>query len=89
MIPQIHTNEKEEFPLKKECFDIIGCCMDVHNELGSGFLEAVYQEALSIVLSEKNIPFIKEKILDVTFRGKKLEKKYIADFIPRLNDFAT
>lgn len=55
--------------------------MEVHNELGCGFLEAVYQEALSIVLSEKKVPFIKEKVLDIEFRGKILDKKYIADFI--------
>ncbi len=77
--PQIHTNK--EFPFKDECYKIIGCCMEVHNELGCGFLEAVYQEALAIVLSEKKIPFVKEKVLDIEFRGKILDKKYIADFI--------
>ena len=76
---QINTNE--EFLLKEECYKIIGCCMEVHNELGCGFLEAVYQEALSIVLSEKKIPFVKEEVLDIIFREKILNKKYIADFI--------
>ncbi len=55
--------------------------MEVHNELGCGFLEPVYQEALSIVLKEKLIPFVKEKVLDIEFRGKLLDKKYVADFI--------
>lgn len=55
--------------------------MEVHNELGCGFLEPVYQEALSIVLKEKQIPFVKEKVLDIEFRGKLLDKKYVADFI--------
>ena len=32
----------EEYPFKEECYKIIGCAMDVHNELGCGFLEAVY-----------------------------------------------
>lgn len=72
-------NTNEEFPFKDECYKIIGCGMEVHNELGHGFLEAVYQEALSIV--ENRIPFVKEKILDITFRGRLLNKKYIADFI--------
>lgn len=71
----------EEFFYKDECYNIIGCAMDVHNELGYGFLEAVYQEALSIVFTEKKIPFVREKILDITFRGKTLDKKYVADFI--------
>lgn len=71
----------EEFLYKDECYNIIGCAMDVHNELGYGFLEAVYQEALSIVFAEKKIPFVREKILDITFRGRTLDKKYVADFI--------
>ena len=70
-----------EYPYKDECYNIIGCAMDVHNELGNGFLEAVYQEALAIVLTEKKIQFEKEKILDIEFRNTILNKKYIADFI--------
>jgi GxxExxY protein len=72
---------EENYPFKKECFDIIGCCMEVHNELGPGFLEAVYQEALEIVMREKEIPHQREKVLDITFRGRTLSKKYVADFI--------
>jgi GxxExxY protein len=75
------SNPSEEYPFKKQCFDIIGCCMDVHNELGCGFLEAVYQEALEIVLIEKNIPHQREKVLDVNFRGRPLIKKYVTDFL--------
>ncbi len=71
----------EEYPYKQECYDIIGCAMSVHSELGHGFLEAVYQEALAIVLNERQIPFVKEKVLDIAFRGRLLQKKYIADFI--------
>ncbi len=74
-------NTKEEYPFKEECYKIIGCAMDVHNELGCGFLELVYQEALSVVLMENKIPFVKEKVLDIEFRGRILDKKYVADFI--------
>ncbi len=55
--------------------------MEVHRELGCGFLEPVYQEALSLVFREKQIPFIREKVLDIEFRGRVLDKKYVADFI--------
>jgi GxxExxY protein len=55
--------------------------MEVHTELGNGFLEAVYQEALAIVFEEKGIPFEKEKVLDILFKGKILNKKYQADFL--------
>lgn len=70
-----------EYPFKEETYKIIGSCMDVHNELGCGFLEPVYQEALSIVFRDNQIPFIKEKVLDIEFRGRILDKKYVADFI--------
>lgn len=71
----------DEFPFKNECYQIIGCCMEVHKALGAGFLEAVYQEALAIELSAAKIPFVKEKVLDVRYKGILLDKKYMADFI--------
>lgn len=74
-------NTEQDYPHKEETYKIIGACMEVHSELGCGFLEAVYQEALSMVLEEKGIPFQREKILDINFRGKLLLKKYVADFI--------
>ena len=64
----------EEYLLKQECYNIIGAAMEVHNELGHGFLEPVYQEALSIVLQEKDIPFVKEQVLDIHFKGRFLRK---------------
>ncbi len=60
---------------------IIKACYDVHNELGCGFLEKVYQEAVSIVFKEQNIPFEREKSLPVFFHGKPLLCEYKADFI--------
>jgi GxxExxY protein len=60
---------------------ILGVCMDVFHELGSGFLEPVYQEALAIALLDASIPFKREHPLTIYFRGKPLTKTYIADFI--------
>lgn len=60
---------------------VIGVCMDVFHELGSGFLEPVYQEALAIALEQAGIPFLREAPLTILFRGRVLEKKYIADFV--------
>ena len=71
----------EKYPYKEECYNIIGCAMEAHNELGCGFLESVYQEALSVVLRENGIPFEREKLLEISFRGKVLKKKYVADFV--------
>ncbi len=66
---------------KEENYNVIGLCMKVHSELGPGFLEGVYQEALEILFKENNIPFGREKELFVHFLGKKLNKTYFADFI--------
>ena len=66
---------------KQESYKIIGACLEVHKELGYGFLEPVYQEALSIEFQKQNIPFEKEKILSIIYKDIELEKKYIADFV--------
>jgi len=55
--------------------------MNVQNELGCGFLEAVYQEALSIEFNHNNIPFQKEKPLNIYYKERLLTKKYVADYI--------
>ena len=60
---------------------IIGACINVHNELGGGFHEKVYQEALAIVLEESGIPFEREKHLPIEFHGRILDCDYIADFV--------
>ncbi|MBR1711862.1 MAG: GxxExxY protein [Alloprevotella sp.] len=55
--------------------------MAVHGALGRGFLEAVYQEALSLEFASLGIPFCQQKELDIYYRGTKLNKKYYADFV--------
>jgi len=55
--------------------------MKVHAELGSGFLESVYQEALEIQFKKDAVPYVKEKLLNIQFDGKKLKKYFKADFV--------
>ena len=55
--------------------------MRVYNLLGSGFLESVYQEALEIELVKRNIPYKREKELEIYYDGFKLDKKFVADFV--------
>ena len=71
----------EEYIYKEECFKIIGCAMEVHNQLGNGFLEAVYQEALHYEFLKNNVPFHEQKPLEIHYKDIVLEKMYIADFI--------
>ena len=66
---------------KNESFAIIGAAMEVHRTLGCGFVEPVYQEALAIELSKRNIPFEREKELTIEYKGNKLSKTFRADFI--------
>ncbi|MEP6793630.1 MAG: GxxExxY protein [Saprospiraceae bacterium] len=68
-----------EYPFQEEVYKIIGACMEVHKELGKGFLESVYHEALCIELQERNIPFESYKLLNVFYKGTQLKKKFSAD----------
>ena len=77
----VDKKDVEKYIYKQECYNIIGAAMEVHNELGHGFLEPVYQEAMAFVFEEKHIPFVKEQVLDIHFKGRMLKKKYMADFI--------
>ena len=66
---------------KEESYKIIGACMEVHKELGCGFLEPVYQEALEIIFKKNGIPYQREKELSIMFYGEPLRKTYNADFL--------
>jgi len=55
--------------------------MNVHNELGCGFLEPIYQEALAFEFHDLNIPFQREKVLEVHYKQHLLAKKYVADYL--------
>lgn len=70
-----------EIIYKKESYKIIGAAMEVHKELGNGFLEAVYQEALESEFSLQAIPFEREKTMRISYKEQLLQKYYVADFI--------
>ena len=65
--------------LKNEVFAIVGAAMEVHHELGPGFLEAVYQEAMEVELEERGIPFSAQKNLPIWYKERPLKKEYFSD----------
>ena len=64
-----------------QTYDIIGAAMEVHRELGDGFLGAVYQAALAIEFAARRIPFRAEVELPVEYKGMRLSCGYRADFV--------
>lgn len=64
-----------------ETYSIIGAAMAVHGELGNGFLERVYQDALEIEFTQRNIPFTREPMIPVIYKGHTLGTPYRADFV--------
>lgn len=70
-----------EFIYKKESYFIIGLCMEVHTELGHGFSEVVYKDALEILMQEKGITYEREREYDIFFKGRILPHKFYADFV--------
>ncbi len=59
----------DKFLFKEETFEIIGICIEVHKELGHGFLEVVYKEAIEINLKERNIFYEREKEFEIEYKG--------------------
>ena len=66
---------------KEESYEIIGKCMEVHKNLGSGFLEIVYKDALEYEFKNAEIPYEREKEYIVIYKGMILPHKFYADFV--------
>ena len=64
-----------------ETYAIIGAAMEVHRELGCGYLEPVYVEALEIEFRMRRVPYRREVGLPITYKGQLLKKFYRVDFI--------
>ncbi len=73
--------EMDNLILKDEVYAVVEAAIEVHRELGCGFLEPVYQEALQIELTERKIPFEAQKELAISYKGRPLQKTCCADLI--------
>ncbi|HBC03967.1 MAG: GxxExxY protein [Aequorivita sp.] len=66
---------------KEESYAIVGCMFDVYNQLGSGFSEIVYKDAIEYEFKLKEIPFEREKQYSVKYKDIILPHKFYADFV--------
>ena len=66
---------------KEESYQIIGICMEVHNNLEAGFSEIVYKDALELEFKNAKIEYSREKEYAVNYKGINLSHKFYADFV--------
>ena len=80
-----NLNPELEKQLKSHVYDILGCCQDVHKELGPWLNEYIYQEALKLSFEEMHVPFEKEYYFQVSYHGHPLSHKHYMDFLCKGN----
>ena len=66
---------------KEESYAIVGACIEVHKELGKGFSEIVYGDALEIEFKRRKIVYSRETKYTIKYKGNKLPHYYFADFV--------
>lgn len=75
------TNKAKNYPHSEETYQIIGICMEVHKNLGTGLLEVVYKDAIEYEFKYNNIPYQREKKYQVEYKGIILPHYFFADFV--------
>ena len=78
MCPSEHDLEK---PFSEEGYALMGAAFEVHREIGGGLLEEIYQESMEMELPLRGIPFRAKDEIPVFYKGQKLKKRYIPDFV--------
>ena len=67
--------------LEDETYLIRGACFEVYKDKGAGFLEAVYQECVSLELTSQGIAFVAQRELQLSYKGQILSQTYKPDFV--------
>jgi GxxExxY protein len=70
-----------EILFKEESYSVMGACFEVRNEMGSGFLEDVYHEAMIREIWIREIPFVSKPKMPIYFKEFLLTRKYEPDFV--------
>lgn len=71
----------DEYLHKEESYTIVGILYEVHKNLGKGFSEIVYKDAIEYELNQLNIPFEREKEFSVNYKETTLKHRFYADFV--------
>ena len=71
----------DEIIYKEETYKIVGVCIEIHRQLGHGFLEVVYKDAMCYNFKNEQILFEREKAFNIQYKGAILKHQFIADFI--------
>jgi len=75
------TEDEQEQEGDPRTYAVIGAAMEVHRTLGCGFLEAVYQEAMELELTTRDVLFARQVELPVFYKGQQLKTIYKADLL--------
>ncbi len=68
-----------EHPFAAEGYAFMGAAFEVHNVMGGGMLEEIYQQSLEVELVLRQIPFVRKHELKVYYKGRELERRYMPD----------
>ena len=72
---------QDQLIYRDECYEIQGAVFEVYRVMGSGFLEAVYQECLERELTTRRIPYATQPTLELRYKGELLKQQYLPDLI--------
>lgn len=76
----MHDLKRNDLLYPELSFQIVGCAFEVHNELGFGFKESIYQKALALAFKEKKLSFTEQVLYQIKFKEQVIAKRYF-DFV--------